>query len=200
MIASHVKDIASLGNRSSRPAGGAGSQCSVYVVCDLDDILIYRKVVRKGSPRQRRRKREYDRAAALAESNKLDLCLQVGQIASMTATCFDTSFGSCAIAWEPGVITGFSLPPTRHQSQPPPPWVIAIISRVQRHLTGEMQDFADLPYSWATVSDFQRKVYRAALSVKPGQTASYGKLPPRPAILLCQGKSAAHWDRIPGRS
>ena len=74
------------------------------------------------------------------------------------------------------MITGFSLPPTPHRSQPPPPWVLGIISRVQRHLIGEMQDFADLPYSWATVSDFEQKVYRAALSVKPGQTASYGQL------------------------
>ena len=95
----------------------------------------------------------------------------------MAATCFDTSFGRCAIAWEPGVITRFSLPPTPHRSQQPPPsWIIGIISRVERHLTGEMQDFADLPYSWATVSDFQQKVYRAALLVKPGQTASYGQL------------------------
>jgi methylated-DNA-[protein]-cysteine S-methyltransferase len=120
--------------------------------------------------------KEVDRAAALAESNKLDPCPQVGQIASMAATCFDTTFGRCAIAWELGVITGFSLPPTRPPSQHPPPWVTGVISRVQRHLTGEMQDFADLPYSWATVSDFQRTVYRAALSVKPGQTASYGQL------------------------
>jgi methylated-DNA-[protein]-cysteine S-methyltransferase len=100
----------------------------------------------------------------------------VGQIASMPATSFETSFGRCAIAWEGDVITGFSLPPTRWQSERPPPWVSGIISRVQRYLTGEMQDFADLPYSWAMVSDFQRKVYRAALSVKPGQTASYGQL------------------------
>ena len=101
----------------------------------------------------------------------------MGQIASMAATCFDTSFGRCAIAWEPGVITRFSLPPTPHRNQEPPPsWIIGIISRVERHLTGEMQDFADLPYSWATVSNFQQKVYRAALLVKPGQTASYGQL------------------------
>ena len=95
----------------------------------------------------------------------------------MAATCFDTSFGRCAIAWEPGGITRFSLPPTPHRNQEPPPsWIIGIISRVERHLTGEMQDFADLPYSWATVSNFQQKVYRAALLVKPGQTASYGQL------------------------
>ena len=120
--------------------------------------------------------KEVDRAADSAESNKLDPCPQVGQIARMAATCFNTSFGRCAIAWELSGITGFSLPPTGHRNQHPPPWVIDIISRVQRHLTGEMQDFADLPYSWATVSDFQREVYRAALSVKPGQTASYGQL------------------------
>jgi methylated-DNA-[protein]-cysteine S-methyltransferase len=114
--------------------------------------------------------------AASAESNKLDPCPLVRQIASMAATSFDTPFGRCAIAWEGGVITGFSLPPTRCRSERPPPWVTGIISRVQRHLTGEMQEFADLPYSWATVSDFQRKVYRAALSVKPGQTATYGQL------------------------
>jgi methylated-DNA-[protein]-cysteine S-methyltransferase len=94
----------------------------------------------------------------------------------MAATSFDTSFGRCAIAWEANVITGFSLPPIHCRSECPPPWITDIISRVQRHLTGEMQDFADLPYSWATVSDFQRKVYRAALSVKSGQTASYGQL------------------------
>ena len=94
----------------------------------------------------------------------------------MAATSFEASLGRCAIAWEVGFITGFSLPPTDCQSQLPPPWVAGIIFRVQRHLTGEMQDFVDLPYSWAMVSEFQREVYRAALLVKPGQTASYGQL------------------------
>jgi methylated-DNA-[protein]-cysteine S-methyltransferase len=74
------------------------------------------------------------------------------------------------------MVTGFSLPPIHCRSQRPPAWVTDIIARVQRHLTGEMQDFADLPYSWGTISDFQQQVYRAALSVKPGQTASYGQL------------------------
>jgi methylated-DNA-[protein]-cysteine S-methyltransferase len=74
------------------------------------------------------------------------------------------------------MVTGFSLPPTHCRSQRPPAWVTDIVARVQRHLTGEMQDFADLPYSWGAISDFQRQVYRAALSVKPGQTASYGQL------------------------
>lgn len=94
----------------------------------------------------------------------------------MATTCFDTSLGRCAIAWKLGLIPGFSLPPTRCRSERPLPWVTEIISRVQRHLTGEMQDFADLPYSWDMVSDFQRNVYQTASSVKSGQTASYGQL------------------------
>ena len=45
----------------------------------------------------------------------------------------------------------------------------------RRHLAGEMQDFADLPYAWSRVYSFQRAVYEAALH-KPGQTWSYGQL------------------------
>ena len=50
----------------------------------------------------------------------------MGQIANMAATSFDTSFGRCAIVWEAGVITGFSLPPTHCGSQRPPPWVTRV--------------------------------------------------------------------------
>jgi methylated-DNA-[protein]-cysteine S-methyltransferase len=145
-------------------------------VRDLDDILIWPNDRSPASRPESHRGPEGARATPFAGSNKLDPCRQVGQIATMATTCFDTSFGPCAIAWEVGVITGFSLPPTRCGNQPTPPWISDIISRVQRHLTGEMQDFADLPFSWAIVSAFQRKVYQAALSVKPGQTASYGQL------------------------
>ena len=95
---------------------------------------------------------------------------------NMAATCFETAFGSCAIVWELSGITGFSLQPSQRRIQRPPPWIEAIILRVQRHLAGNLQDFADLPYSWHAVSIFQRKVYQAALGVKPGQMASYGQL------------------------
>jgi methylated-DNA-[protein]-cysteine S-methyltransferase len=54
--------------------------------------------------------------------------------------------------------------------------VAAIIARVQRHLAGEPQDFGDLPYAFNVVSDFAVQVYRAALTVKPGRTCSYGDL------------------------
>ena len=94
----------------------------------------------------------------------------------MPATCFDTPIGCCAIAWEVDEITRFSLPPGANLEDPRPPWLDVIIARVRRHLEGEMQDFANLPYAWNRVSSFQRDVYKAALRVKPGQTWSYGQL------------------------
>jgi methylated-DNA-[protein]-cysteine S-methyltransferase len=94
----------------------------------------------------------------------------------MPATHFDTPIGSCAIAWTADEVTGFSLPPAANSQDRPPAWVDAIISRVVRHLGGELQDFADLPYAWNRVSAFQRSVYEAALRVKPGQAWSYGQL------------------------
>jgi methylated-DNA-[protein]-cysteine S-methyltransferase len=94
----------------------------------------------------------------------------------MPATRFDTPIGSCAIAWEANEVTGFSLPPASSLQDRPSPWIDAIIARIKRHLAGEMQDFAGLPYAWSRVSSFQRTVYEAALQVKPGQTWSYGQL------------------------
>lgn len=94
----------------------------------------------------------------------------------MPTTRFDTPIGPCAIAWTADEITGFSLPPATNPQDRPLPWVGAIIARVKRHLAGEVQDFADLPYAWSRVSSFQRAVYEAALQVKPGQTWSYGQL------------------------
>lgn len=95
---------------------------------------------------------------------------------------FPTPFGSCRIAWEGDRLTGFRLPGDpagEAQDTPdaaPPAWVADIISRVQRHLRGEFQDFADLPYAFTQVGEFAAQVYRALLTVKPGQTCSYGDL------------------------
>jgi methylated-DNA-[protein]-cysteine S-methyltransferase len=93
----------------------------------------------------------------------------------MPATSFETSIGRCGIAWESEEVLGFSLPPGAGCERPPD-FIDEIISRVMRHLSGKMQDFADLPYAWTRVSPFQRVVYEAALRVKAGHTWSYGQL------------------------
>ena len=94
----------------------------------------------------------------------------------MPEASFTTSIGSCAIGWEADEITGFWLPPAEGRSAPPPPWVMAIIARVRSHLAGDVQDFSDVPCAWQRVSPFRRRVYQAALRVKPGQTMSYSRL------------------------
>lgn len=114
--------------------------------------------------------------AQFLHKDPLDVRARVSEIQRMPATSFDTPIGCCAIAWEVDQIIGFSLPPAAKSEDPYPSWMDAIIVRVRRHLEGEMQDFAGLPYAWNRVSAFRRAVYEAALRVKPGQTWSYGQL------------------------
>ena len=57
-----------------------------------------------------------------------------------------------------------------------PAAIAALVARVQRHLAGDLQDFADLTYDWSRVTEFQSRVLRAVLAVKPGRTATYGDL------------------------
>ena len=94
----------------------------------------------------------------------------------MPALSFPTSLGSCVLSWEDGLITGFRLPPCEKVGEPHPAWVRDVAERVCAHLGGDEQDFADLPYAWDTVSEFQQKIYKAALLVKSGQTQTYGEL------------------------
>lgn len=94
-------------------------------------------------------------------------------------TTFSTPLGPCAIAWGEAGLTHFRLPepprsPRGQDESPPPAWIQEIISRVQRHLAGQPQDFSDLRYDFSRVSDFVAAVLRATLTVKSGSTATYG--------------------------
>jgi len=104
---------------------------------------------------------------------------------------FSTEFGNCGIAWNDSALTGFQLPDedadaaethlaARTHSlpaiEPPPDWVQQIITRVQAHLAGKIQDFSDVPLDWSRVSDFQLAVYRQAQEVKAGYKKSYGEI------------------------
>lgn len=98
----------------------------------------------------------------------------------MPHATFTTPLGLCAIAWNDLGLTRFLLPdperrPGTAEAQPPS-WVSEIIDRVLRHLSGDVQDFADVPFDFSRVNDFMGAVLRATLSVKPGQTATYGDL------------------------
>jgi methylated-DNA-[protein]-cysteine S-methyltransferase len=120
----------------------------------------------------------------------------------MPHTLFPTAFGTCGIAWNDTGLTGFQLPETTEalteqhiaakdrrpaETGAVPDWVQATIARVQQHLEGRLQDFADARLDWSRVSDFQQAVYRHALAIKPGYKQSYGEI----AKLMALGNEAA---------
>ena len=101
------------------------------------------------------------------------------QIESMPRASFPTALGTCALSWSETGLTGFELPEAPvlgGDPAPPPETIAALIARVQRHLTGELQDFTDVRYDFGRVSGFPREVYHATLAVKAGSTASYGDI------------------------
>ena len=95
---------------------------------------------------------------------------------------FPTPLGDCALAWHDAGLTAFFLPGSGEKLPPlaegaaPPPWVAAIIARVQHHLAGEAQDFSDVRFDFARVTEFVATVLRATLAVKSGRTATYGEI------------------------
>jgi methylated-DNA-[protein]-cysteine S-methyltransferase len=99
----------------------------------------------------------------------------------MSATTFPSLFGYCAIAWNANGLTSFHLPGDKtlsigDVSVPVPDWVVAIMSRVQRHFDRDFQDFSDLRFDFSRITSFQRSVYISALKVKAGETRTYGWL------------------------
>ncbi|MBL9216434.1 MAG: methylated-DNA--[protein]-cysteine S-methyltransferase [Opitutaceae bacterium] len=120
----------------------------------------------------------------------------------MPHTLFPTPFGLCGIAWNDTGLTGFQLPEpdelrteqelarkarTQRSPEPPPAWVQEIVARVQQHLAGRIQDFADTRLDWSRVTDFQEAVYRHTLAIRPGYKKSYGDI----ARLMALGHEAA---------
>jgi len=92
---------------------------------------------------------------------------------------FPTALGRCAVSWHDAGLTGFELPeapPRADDVAAPPAGIAAIVDRVQRHLRGTLQDFADLHYDFSRVPAFNAEVLRATLAVKAGATRGYGAI------------------------
>lgn len=123
---------------------------------------------------------------------------------------FDTSIGTCAIAWSADAIVGVLLPqddpaqtPVRMQRRFPgasaavlPEWVGSVIRRVQRLLDGRCHDaLADVPLDMAGVPAFNQRVYDVARTILPGQTLSYGEVAARlgdPGAARAVGQALGH--------
>ena len=97
----------------------------------------------------------------------------------MPRTTFPTALGTCAVTWGDGGLTSFELPGavSRADDTTSPPFAIAaIVARVQRHVGGQAEDFADLRYDFSHLSEFNRRVLQATLGVKSGRTTTYGQI------------------------
>jgi len=120
----------------------------------------------------------------------------------MPHTLFPTAFGTCGVAWNDTGLTGFEFPETTDAvteqrlaakarslaaTEAIPDWIQAVIARVQEHLAGKVQDFADIRLDWSRVTDFQQAVYLHAQDIKPGYKKSYGEI----AKLMALGNEAA---------
>lgn len=123
----------------------------------------------------------------------------------MPACSFETAFGVCTVFWNEHGLEGFRLPNSQRELVRPadtPAWIDALIGRVQHHLAGELQDFADLRYDFLRVSEFQQRVYAYALTVKAGQTRTYGdvaaalELPPGGARAVGAALGANPWPLL----
>jgi methylated-DNA-[protein]-cysteine S-methyltransferase len=107
---------------------------------------------------------------------KLDKITRAPIVPAMPSHSFPTTIGPCSIAWENDSLSRFILLDETSTEPTPPDWIHAIITRVQQHLEQGNVDFSDCPLAWDSVTNFQSQVYRAALEVKSGLTATYGDL------------------------
>jgi O-6-methylguanine DNA methyltransferase len=110
---------------------------------------------------------------------------------------FDTAIGPCGIAWtlpakgeNAPAIAVFRLPEATlgltesriarragaSGASTPPAAVAEVIGRIQRHLSGDLQDFRDVAVDLEGEDPFAQRVYEAARAVPAGRTTTYGEI------------------------
>src|SRR5215204_3263031 len=107
---------------------------------------------------------------------------------------FETTIGSCAIAWSDRGVTSVWLPePTesltrarvvrrfRHPIESaPPPFISHAIEGIIALLEGDARDLTNIQLDFdETVPEFHRRVYDVTRTIKPGTTLSYGEVAER---------------------
>ena len=104
-------------------------------------------------------------------------------------TLFQTTLGSCGVAWRGRRITAVALPDSdperirtrmrRAGTQPeaqPPSDVAEACSLMAGLLAGEPVDLSGVEVDQANVPDFDRGVYAIARTIAPGHTITYGEI------------------------
>jgi methylated-DNA-[protein]-cysteine S-methyltransferase len=103
---------------------------------------------------------------------------------------FDTSIGSCGIAWTERGIAAFQLPETGDGAirvrmrrrfpeaveQEPPASVRSVVDAVVSLLDGGEADLSRVVLDLDAVPEFHHRVYEEARTIAPGTTRSYGEI------------------------
>lgn len=109
---------------------------------------------------------------------------------------FETTLGTCAVAWGANGILAMQLPEVDAGATQarllkasgvlalaaPPPAVARAIAAVQALLAGQLADLGadacmeSVALDMQRITDFQRRVYAATRCIPPGQTRTYGEL------------------------
>lgn len=117
-------------------------------------------------------------------------------MAAKSYCIFETSLGYCGVSWrlfgEANLPTlcFFQLPEVsvsetesriaaycgKQQAAEPPVEIRQIITRVCKHLAGQLQDFTDIHVDLSETGEFSQAVYHAARDIPAGQTRTYGEI------------------------
>jgi methylated-DNA-[protein]-cysteine S-methyltransferase len=123
---------------------------------------------------------------------------------------FDTAVGRCGIGWTASAIAAVQLPeqtddrtrarlrrqlPGADESAPTP-LARAAIERITALLAGGHAELRDIPLDMSGVPPFDQQVYRAAQTVPPGSTITYGAI----ATMIGSPGSAREVGRALGRN
>ncbi len=129
-------------------------------------------------------------------------------MAALGFALFDTTLGSCSIAWSARGIVGIGLPDANgarararmRRSFPdaletaPPPEAQGAIDGIVALLRGQRADLSGIALDMERVPDFERRVYEAARAIPPGKTLTYGEIAARlgdPSLARDVGRALA---------
>jgi len=124
-----------------------------------------------------------------------------------------TDLGTLAVVYGERGVTRVILPRTdwgeadaaelaeAHEAARPARAISALAAALQRHLRGEAQDFSGVALDTRTVPHFHLRVQRAAQTIPPGQTRTYGELAalvgtPRAARAVGRAMATNPWPII----
>jgi methylated-DNA-[protein]-cysteine S-methyltransferase len=108
-------------------------------------------------------------------------------------TLFDTTIGTCGIAWSERGVVAVRLPAASRSAlrasllkrgpsaseMPPPPEVERAIDGIVALLRGEASDLTFVTLDMANVGAFEQRLYETLRTIAPGETLTYGELAAR---------------------